>query len=104
MLEDVSEFSEKIARGACYAKQMRHLTDDGHINKSFNEATHHRRGNECGQPAHPHDAEKKEKNADQDSEGGGKRVVLRGALSCESAHGQRGNQAGAGSGPTTGFR
>src|SRR6516164_7691596 len=94
MLEDISEFSEKIARGPWYAKQMRHLADDGHINKPFDEATHHRCGNEGGQPAHPHDAKQKEKNANQDSEGRGKRVVLRGALSSESAHGQRGNQTG----------
>ena len=89
MLEDIPDFSEKITRDARDAKQMRHLADDGDIDKSFDEAPHHRRGNEGGHPAHAHDAEKKEKNADQDSEGGGKCIVFRSALNCEGAHGQR---------------
>src|SRR6516164_11723529 len=94
MLDDIPDFSEEVARDALDAKQMRHLTDDGDIDKSFDEATHHRGGNEGGNPAHPHDAKKKEKNADQDSEGGGKRIVVRGALNGDGAHGQRRNQAG----------
>src|SRR3974377_1856876 len=93
MLEYVPELSKEVARDALDAKQMWHLADDGDIDKSFDEATHYRRRNERGHPTHAHDAEKKEKNADQDSEGGGKRIVFRGALNCDGAHGQRGNQA-----------
>ena len=94
MLQDIPDFGEEVARDALDAKQMRHLADNSDINKSLDEATHHRCGNEGSHPAHAHDAEKKEKNADQHCEGGGKRIVVRGGLNGDGAHSQRRNQAG----------
>jgi hypothetical protein len=63
VLKDIPDFCEEGARGTWNPEEMRHLANDGDINKAFDEATHHGLGNEGGYPAHAHDAEHKEENA-----------------------------------------
>src|SRR5215472_8481704 len=96
MLDYIPKFAEKVAWRTGKTKQMRHLADDSHIDQSFNEASHDRRGDKAGHPAHTHDAKEKEKQTDHDGQGGRERVVLRGALSCDGADGERGDQTGGG--------
>jgi hypothetical protein len=71
MLDYIPKFGEKVTWGAPDTEQMGHLADDGDIDQSFNEASHDRRGDESGHPAHAHDAEKEQKRSDQNSKGGG---------------------------------
>ena len=49
-----------------------------------------------GHPAHAHNSKKKEKNADQDSEGRSERIKVRSTLDCDGADGQRGDQTSGG--------
>jgi hypothetical protein len=53
-------------------------------------------GDKTGHPPHAHDSKRKEENADQDSEGGGERIKVRGTLRCDGADGQRGDQTSSG--------
>src|SRR3974377_1160234 len=72
---------------------MGHLADDGDVHKTFDEAPHDRRRNKAGHPAHAHDSKKKEKNADQNGEGGGEGIKLRRPLWCDGADGCELNSA-----------
>jgi hypothetical protein len=71
---------------------MRHLADDGDVDETFDEAPHNRCGDKACHPAHAHESECKEKNANQDSEGGGQRNIVRGTLGCDGADIQCGDQ------------
>src|SRR5215510_4982064 len=92
MLQDMPKFREKITRYAADAEQMRHLSDDGDVHETFNEAPHNGCGDKAGYPPHAQDSKSEEKNADQDSEGRSKRIELRSSLGRDGADGHRGDQ------------
>ena len=96
MPEHIPGFGEEVARHTLDAKQVRHLAHDGDIDKPFDEAAHHRRGNKGGHPTHAHDTEQQKEQTDQDGQGRGQHVVFRRALNCDRSHGERGDQAGGG--------
>src|SRR5258708_36941413 len=94
MLQDEPEFGEEMTGRALDAEEMRHLADDGDAYEAFDEAAHHRRGDEGSHPAHAQRAEQLEEGSDQDREGGGQRVELRSSLYRDGADCQRRDQAG----------
>src|SRR6476661_2569411 len=96
MLQDMPELCEKIARRSADAKEMRHLADDCHVDETFDEAAHNRRRDKASYPPHAHDSKRKEKKADNDSEGGGERIKFPSTRSRDGADSQCGDQTGGG--------
>src|ERR1700730_18881125 len=92
MPQNKPELGEEVAGRALDAQEMRHLTDDGDADETLDEASHHRGGDEGGDPAHTRRAEKQEEGADQDCEGRGERIELCSSLHRDSAYCQRRNQ------------
>jgi hypothetical protein len=75
---------------------MRHLADNGDVDETFDEAPHNGCGDKACHPPHAQDSKSKEKGANQDSEGGGKRIKVRGTLSGDGADGQCRDQTSSG--------
>src|SRR5262245_64786577 len=92
MLQDMPKLRKKVTRGAADAEQMRHLSNDGDVDETFNETPHNGCGNKAGYPPHAHDPKRKEKNTNDYGEGGGESIEFWSSLARDGADGHRRDQ------------